>query len=182
MGFFDKLFGKKPSPTPDPRLAEILAHPPRLINEGPEFPVAPIVMRRSVTPAQVESTLTGAGFTRTGDTWARGGLTITPRTVFGTSALEFSGDGVLEAKRELLTLLPWIDPGDGLYAATTDPKTPIPDVLYLLGAIQNYRCAGGIPAELRRHPSPEIQEAIRLADRERMAATAREQRARKKGR
>jgi hypothetical protein len=97
-------------------------------------------------------------------------------------ALEFSGEGVLEAKRELLVLLPWIDPGDGLYAATTDPKTPIPDVVYFLGAIQHYQCAGGVPAELRRHPSPEIQEAIRMADRVRMAATAREQRARKKGR
>ncbi len=140
------------------------------------------MLQRSVTPAQVESTLGGAGFTRAGDTWTRGGLALTQQTVFGTSALEFSGDGVLEAKRELLAGLPWIDPNDGLYAAVTDPKTPIPDVIYFLGAIQNYQCAGGVPPELRRHPSPEIQEAIRLADRERMAATAREQRARKKGR
>lgn len=182
MGFFGKLFGKKPTPPADPRLAELLAAPPRLINEGPEFPDAPIVLKRSVTSAQVESTLTGVGFTRTGDTWARGGLVITPKVVFGAAALEFSGEGVLEAKRELLVLLPWIDPNDGLYSAATDPTTPIPDVVYFLGAIQHYRCVGGVPAELRRHPSPEIQEAIRLADRERMAATARDQRARKKGR
>lgn len=185
MGFFGKLFGTKPAPAPavDPRLAEILKQPPRLINEGPEFPYEPIVLRRTVTQEQVEAALAAAGFARTGErAWTRAETTIEQREVNNVNALAFSGSGTIEAKRELLATLPWIDPNRGLYAGLEDPRTPVADLQYLIGAVANYRCAGGIPRALRSHPSPEIQETIRLADREQQMAAAREQRARKKGR
>jgi hypothetical protein len=182
MGFFDKLFGKKPAPAPDPHLARILAYPPRLIHEGPEFPDEPIVLRRAVAQAQIDSALAGAGFTRASETmWTRGETTIEQRADHGVNALAFAGTGTTEAQRELLATLPWINPLNQLYEGLRDPKAPVVDLKYLLGALANYRCVGGIPHELRTHPSPEIQETIRLADRERQMAAARAQRARKKG-
>jgi hypothetical protein len=185
MGFFDKLFGKKPAPTPavDPRLAEILKEPPRLINEGPEFPHEPIVLRRTVTQPQLDAALAAAGFARAGErAWMRGETSIEQRDVHNVNAIAFSGSGSIEAQRELLATLPWVNPLRDLYAGLGDPKTSVADLQYLIGAAANYRCAGGIPRALRSHPSPEVQEAIRLVDREQQMAAAREQRARKKGR
>ena len=182
MGFFDKLFGKKPAPPLDPaaaRVAELLKVPPRLINEGPEFPSAPIVLRRQVTATDAEQALAQAGFTRDGDRWTRDATTVERRTEANGSlhVLEFSGENIRDAQRALLPTIPWVDP-NGLYEQLRDKKLATPDLCYLLWTTRHYHCAGGVPAELRGHADPDVKEAIRLIDREQMADAARARRKR----
>jgi len=181
MGLFDKLFGRKPAP-PAPtddasaRLAEILKHPPRLINEGPEFPDAPIVLPRLGTTSETEAALTAAGFVGDGDRWTRERTTVQRRTdENGLQLLEFSGDRIREAQRAILGTLVWVDPGR-LYNELSRKGAESADVCYLLWATRHYRCAGGVPAELRVHPDADIKETIRLIDRAQMADAARAQR------
>ena len=181
MGLFDKLFGKKPAP-PAPtdgasaRLAEIVKHPPRLINEGPEFPDAPIILRRQGTTAETEAALTAAGFIGDGDRWTRDGTTVQRRTdENGLHLLELSGDRIREAQRAILGTLAWVDPRR-LYDELEQEGAESADVCYLLWATRHYHCAGGVPAELRMHPDADIKETIRLIDRAQMADAARAQR------
>jgi hypothetical protein len=185
MGFFAKLFGKKqaqPTPTLSPELAAALQHPPRLVNEGPEFPREPVVLDRAVAPAQIEAALAGGGFVRGEDgKHVRGETIVEYRDENGVTLLAFSGGGILEAQRELLARLPWIDPMDRFYERMESPATPIEELRHLLCALRHYKCVGGIPRVLRGHKDPEIQETVRLIDRDQMAAAARAQRSRKKG-
>ena len=185
MGLFDKLFGKKPTPPAPPsdaaaRVAEMLKVPPRLMSEAPEFPSAPIVLRRDVTPAAAEHALSQAGFTRDGDRWTRDATIIERRTDANGSlhVLEFSGDNIRDAQRALLATLPWVDPHAGLYDRLRDKKLATPDLCYLLWTTRHYHCAGGVPAELRGHSDPDVKETIRLIDREQMADAARARRKR----
>lgn len=185
MGFFDKLFGKKPAPQPlDParaaQLAEMLKVPPRLISEGPEFPSAPIVLRFGVTAEEAERALAQAGFTQDGDRWTREDTVVERRTEAngGLHVLAFSGSNIEAAQRSVLASLRWVDPSAGLYDQLRDPKLATSELCYLLWTTRHYRCAGGVPAELRRHASPDVQETIRLMDREQMADAARARRKR----
>lgn len=185
MGFFDKLFGKKPAPPPPSdetaaRIAEMLKVPPRLISEAPEFPDQPIVLRREVALADAERALAQAGFTQDGDRWTREDTIVERRTEAngGLHVLAFSGSNILAAQRSVLATLSWVDPNAGLYDQLRDPKLATPDLCYLLWTTRHYRCVGGVPAELRRHASPDVQETIRLLDREQMADAARARRKR----
>jgi hypothetical protein len=185
MGFFGKLFGKKPQPAPTtlpPNVAAALAHPPRLVNEGPEFPREPVVLDRNVSPPQIDAALAAAGFARgEDDKHVRGETVVEYRAESGVTLLAFSGAAILEAQRELLAKLPWIDPLDRFYERMESPATPIEELRHLLCALRHYKCVGGIPRVLRSHRDAEIQETVRLIDRDQMAAAARAQRARKKG-
>jgi len=169
MGFFSKLFGKSEAPqattTLPPHIAEALKSPPRLINEGPEFPTGAIVLAPTVTPAQIDEAIARAGFTD-----------VTHRTENGVTLLDAS----LEAKRVLLAVLPWTNPRD-IYETMPSPSAPLPELRHALCALRHYKCVGGVPMEMRRHADPEIQEIVRLIDRDQMADAARAQRARKKG-
>jgi hypothetical protein len=184
MGFFGKLFGKKPQPTTtlSPSLAAALQHPPRLVNEGPEFPREPVVLERTVAQPQIDAALAAAGFVRGEDgNHVRGETIVESRDENGVTLLAFSGGGVLDAQRELLAQLPWIDPMKRFYERMESPATPIDELRHLLCALRHYKCVGGIPRVLRGHSDPEIQETVRLIDRDQMAAAARAQRSRKKG-
>ena len=189
MGLFDKLFGKKSVPTvSDPKavarvaaVAEMLKVPPRLVTDAPEFPDPPIVLRRDVTDADAERALLQAGFVRAdGDRWTRDATVVERRTEASGDlrVLAFSGDNIVDAQRAVLATLAWVDPHAGLYEQLRDTTLAAADVCYLLWATRHYRCAGGVPAELRRHPDPAVAETIRLIDRAQMADAARARRKR----
>lgn len=190
MGFFDKLFQKQQPAAPAtstkakattaearaPDLNEILKMPPRLINEGPEFPHAPILLRRAVTAADVAAALAAAGFSQDGDRFSRDNTIIVRSSdEHGLQVLAFSGDEVVPVQRSILAVLAWVDPHT-LYAELGDTHLAAVDVCYLLWATRHYRCAGGVPRALRTHPDATVAETIRLIDRAQMADAARAQR------
>jgi hypothetical protein len=178
MGLLDKLFGKKPA-SPPSAVADMLKVPPRLVSEAPEFPDAPIVLRRDVSAADAERALSQAGFVRgDGDRWSRDGAVVERRTEANGNlhVLAFSGEAIRDAQRALLPTIAWVDPNAGLYDQLRDSRVAAPDLCYLLWATRHYRCVGGVPAELRRHVDPEVTETIRLIDRAQMADAARARR------
>lgn len=187
MGLLDKLFGKKPvPPVSDEKavarvaaVAEMLKVPPRLGSDAPDFPEPPIVLHRDVTEADADRALTQAGFSRAdGDRWTRG-ATIVERRIDPSGSLHvlaFSGDNIEDAQRAVLGTLAWVNPNAGLYEQLRDANLAAADVCYLLWATRHYRCAGGVPAELRRHPDAAVAETIRLLDRAQMADAARARR------
>jgi hypothetical protein len=178
MGLLDKLFGKKPA-SPPSAVADMLKVPPRLVSEAPEFPDAPIVLRRDVSAADAERALSQAGFVRgDGDRWSRDGAVVERRTEANGNlhVLAFSGEAIRDAQRALLPTIAWVDPNAGLYDQLRDSRIAAPDLCYLLWATRHYRCVGGVPAELRRHVDPEVTETIRLIDRAQMADAARARR------
>jgi hypothetical protein len=179
MGFLDKLFGKKPASPLPTAVAEMLSAPPRLVSEAPEFPDAPIVLRRDVSAADAERALSQAGFVRgDGDRWTRDGAIVERRTEPNGNlhVLVFSGEAIREAQRAVLPTVAWVDPNAGLYDQLRDNRIAAPDLCYLLWATRHYRCVGGVPAELRRHADAEVTETIRLIDRAQMADAARARR------
>lgn len=183
MGWFSKLFGKKAVVASNlpPHIAAALVEPPRLVNEGHEFPLEPVVLGRPVTAAEIDGALAAAGFARgEGARWTRADVAVDVRNENDVTLLAFSGSSIVEAQRELLGALAWVNPLDGFYNAMRSPSTPLVELRHLIRAQRHYKCVGGVPAELQRHADADIQETVRLIDRDQMAAAARAQRSRKK--